>query len=332
MTRWRYAWHAAVRRMASAVVRSLRANVRGPGGWLQNLDGYLGIQSVGGNVLIFRNPQLCSICIYPVDEYPWESITAGSVTVSQNGEDCPNVCASSPCLNGATCSLSNFTYYVCVCAGGFTGERCETDIDECLSNPCFNGGTCVDGVASFTCVCTDAWTGPTCENNVDPCASDPCHNGATCIAGEGATFTCTCVAGFTGEQCETEIDECASSPCLNGGTCIDQIGRFVCTCAPGFTGTQCQLPVVACELNPCENGGTCIETESGYTCECAARGGGNALVAFVWGGENCTLPACGPLGDEFDLVVDSQEKVNLLEPQRSGVCRRERAGAMTLLI
>ena len=78
-------------------------------------------------------------------------------------------CSSSPCLNGGECfeksnsSLygsssttgyrfvgqflySNAAGYVCRCQPGFTGDRCEVDIDECASNPCLHGD-CVDQVS-----------------------------------------------------------------------------------------------------------------------------------------------------------------------------------------
>ena len=41
-----------------------------------------------------------------------------------------------------------------LCAvAGYSGERCETDVDECASNPCLNGGTCTQGVGNYTCSC-----------------------------------------------------------------------------------------------------------------------------------------------------------------------------------
>ena len=39
--------------------------------------------------------------------------------------------------------------YVCLCAAGFSGSRCETNINECNPNPCQNGGSCT---VSTTCV------------------------------------------------------------------------------------------------------------------------------------------------------------------------------------
>jgi hypothetical protein len=53
-------------------------------------------------------------------------------------------CTSNPCVNGGTCSdLENA--YLCACVAGFTGVRCETNVNECASNPCQNQATCVDG-------------------------------------------------------------------------------------------------------------------------------------------------------------------------------------------
>ena len=32
--------------------------------------------------------------------------------------------------------------YECECGVGWTGDRCQVNIDECVSAPCQNGGTC----------------------------------------------------------------------------------------------------------------------------------------------------------------------------------------------
>ena len=39
------------------------------------------------------------------------------------------------------------------CVSGYTGERCDVDIDECQSNPCLNGGVCTQGIGNYTCSC-----------------------------------------------------------------------------------------------------------------------------------------------------------------------------------
>ena len=41
---------------------------------------------------------------------------------------------------------------------GFTGETCDTEIDECESNPCFNGAACEDLVGNYTCHCPESKT------------------------------------------------------------------------------------------------------------------------------------------------------------------------------
>uniref|UniRef100_A0A7N5ZZP6 Versican a n=1 Tax=Anabas testudineus TaxID=64144 RepID=A0A7N5ZZP6_ANATE len=79
-----------------------------------------------------------------------------------------HTCTEDFCLNGGSCS-KNGNNYKCSCAPGYSGDRCETDIDECQSNPCRNGGTCVDGLASFTCVCLPSYSGLYCEEDTETC-------------------------------------------------------------------------------------------------------------------------------------------------------------------
>ena len=46
-----------------------------------------------------------------------------------------------------------------MCAEGFEGVLCETEINECASSPCLNAGICHDQLARYDCVCAPGYTG-----------------------------------------------------------------------------------------------------------------------------------------------------------------------------
>jgi len=58
----------------------------------------------------------------------------------------------SPCEQGGSCVNTQGSFR-CDCLVGFTGERCEININECQSSPCVNDGTCLDDIGEFRCVC-----------------------------------------------------------------------------------------------------------------------------------------------------------------------------------
>lgn len=109
----------------------------------------------------------------------------------------------SPCKNGGLCEDADgfAAELTCRCLAGFTGPRCEADVDDCLMRPCANGATCLDGVNRFSCLCP---------------------------------------AGFTGRFCTVNLDDCVSRPCLNAGRCLDRAAGFHCVCQPGYTGATCE--------------------------------------------------------------------------------------------
>ena len=65
-----------------------------------------------------------------------------------------------------------------------------------------NNGTFEFDVNSLSCDCADGFTGGRCETNIDDCQGDPCQNNGTCLDGINS-FSCDCVAGYQGEYCET---------------------------------------------------------------------------------------------------------------------------------
>ncbi|KAM9717511.1 LOW QUALITY PROTEIN: sushi, von Willebrand factor type A, EGF and pentraxin domain-containing protein 1 [Menidia menidia] len=199
-----------------------------------------------------------------------ESVTAApEVEVSQDYQASSQVfheCFLNPCQNKGTCEEVG-AGYVCTCAAGFTGAKCEVDINECDSAPCQNGGLCQDGMGSFQCQCQPGFMGSLCQAEVNECVSSPCLNDGVCVD-EVAGFACSCAAGFTGSRCELELDECLSGPCLNGGVCEDQAGGFGCACAPGFSGPRCQVDSDECLSAPCLHGGSCRDGVNSFRCGC----------------------------------------------------------------
>ena len=81
-------------------------------------------------------------------DYPWQqagvhcsrwlSVATGTTTVV--------------CEHGGTCQNLNGSFQ-CNCMRGFTGRRCEKNINECDSDPCQNDGTCLDERGAYRCIC-----------------------------------------------------------------------------------------------------------------------------------------------------------------------------------
>lgn len=106
---------------------------------------------------------------------------------------------------------------VCSCRAGFTGQRCEININECAGNPCLNSGTCQDRINDYTCVCPAGYGGRNCDRILDECSLRPCLNGGLCTGGGGPgkpPATCICTSGFTGPRCE--FFAAVTSPVTNG--------------------------------------------------------------------------------------------------------------------
>ena len=50
-----------------------------------------------------------------------------------------------------------------MCAPGWSGPNCASDINECFDIQCVNGGTCINTPGSYTCICDVGWTGSLCD-------------------------------------------------------------------------------------------------------------------------------------------------------------------------
>ncbi|XP_019613804.1 PREDICTED: von Willebrand factor D and EGF domain-containing protein-like isoform X2 [Branchiostoma belcheri] len=181
-----------------------------------------------------------------------------------------------PCQHNGVC-IPDVTkprgqgFYTCECPG-YTGQYCETEIDECAASPCKNG-TCIDRVNGYNCTCDAGSTGPNCGINIDDlCAQGACHSGVSCINLGGGEVRCgRCPAGYFGNGyiCE-DIDECADAQAYGcHHICQNVPGSYRCTCQPGFllVGQDC-IDLDECLVGISECSHICVNTNGSYTCLC----------------------------------------------------------------
>lgn len=107
---------------------------------------------------------------------------------------------------------------MCSCRSGFTGLRCESNINECARNPCANGSTCIDRINDYTCTCPPGYTGRHCDRPTDHCASQPCLNGGTCAPGAEGRLSCICPDHYNGPQCQFNVVPSPNTPSPNVGS------------------------------------------------------------------------------------------------------------------
>ncbi|KAK7145498.1 hypothetical protein R3I93_013280 [Phoxinus phoxinus] len=228
--------------------------------WLaENYTGCLGEVRIGGVYLPFSGPL--------EDEAPQTSqfIRVGG-TEPQLGCSGSRVCVSEPCLNNGSCA-DLFNRFACACVPGWTGERCQENVDECVQQPCVLG-VCRDLPGDYECECPDGYAGKNCQEELGWCQKHRCENGGSCV-NTGLGHTCVCTPAHTGPSCQwRRCDE--DSDCENGGVCTEGSWGRNCTCRPGFSGDRCEVDIDECESDPCLNGGTCVNRANHYLCECVS--------------------------------------------------------------
>ncbi len=145
-------------------------------------------------------------------EYEWKGTDTGITGTNPYAANITDpdafiTCGDPSCKRG-TCTTSSGTYQ-CNCPAAWTGDRCETDVDECLTNPCGDNAACNNTHSSYTCTCNAGYEGDPCTDiNECTAGTDNCHTQATCTNTPGS-YTCACNAGFSGDgvTCE-DINEC----------------------------------------------------------------------------------------------------------------------------
>uniref|UniRef100_A0A1A9UCN5 Uncharacterized protein n=1 Tax=Glossina austeni TaxID=7395 RepID=A0A1A9UCN5_GLOAU len=181
------------------------------------------------------------------------------------------VCGDGACQHGGLCVPMGHGIQ-CFCPAGFSGRRCEIDIDECSSQPCYNGGSCSDLPQGYRCECPPGYSGINCQDEASDCGENICPARAMCKNEPGyKNYTCLCRSGYTGENCDVTIDPCTANgnPCSNGASCNALLqGRYKCECLPGWEGIHCEINIDDCAENPCLLDANCTDLINDFQCNC----------------------------------------------------------------
>lgn len=143
--------------------------------------------------------------------------------------------------NFLSANWDDFFLLRCLCPPGFSGFRCEANLDECDGHKCLNNATCIDGIGSYSCAC---------PRFIEVLVLNQFY----CFPYFKYNLIKLLSRGFNGQFCETKVQFCSPefNPCVNGGKCIDHFYHYTCECVAGFTGENCTKNINDCADHMCQ--------------------------------------------------------------------------------
>ncbi|KAI5090143.1 growth arrest-specific protein 6 precursor, partial [Silurus meridionalis] len=150
--------------------------------------------------------------------------------------------------------------------------------DQCSPNPCHHIGTvrCEDKKGEFQCHCFTGWTGLRCEKDVNECSKENGNCEHECSNSVGS-YHCSCHDGYrlSGHHRCLDVDECTDVPDVCGTSqCRNKDGSYECLCDGGYfynNETKSCDDVNECESAVCEE--QCVNTPGSFRCYCDGRQG-----------------------------------------------------------
>ncbi|XP_025084650.1 fibrillin-1-like isoform X2 [Pomacea canaliculata] len=245
-----------------------------------------------------------------------DKVTCQACPKDRHGENCASNCT---CLTNSTESCDP-VFGICMCKPGWTGDNCESDVDECAVVNCNitgNNAKCHNTPGSYRCVCTEGFF--TYSNSCIPCDAThygkECANECACERGntvdcDDVTGKCTCSKYWTGSSCSEDINECNKTDTCRADAnevCRNFAGGFSCDCLSGYArpspGDNC-TDINEClyvDLNTCNRTSEdCNNYPGGFNCSCKA---GYSMI-----GQTCTV--CSAFKYGFGCSSNCQCDVN----------------------
>ncbi|KAM4614966.1 protein kinase C-binding protein NELL2-like [Polymixia lowei] len=189
-----------------------------------------------------------------------------------NGTVCKGLC-DGLCQNGGTCVSPD----LCVCQQGYTGKRCETDIDECSDGfvECDSRASCVNLPGWYHCECRDGYhdngmftaNGESCED-IDECemGRHTCANDMACVNVDGG-YDCRCPHG---RNCSGDCHHDDKVKHNGQIWVLDSDRCSVCSCQAGQV--MCRRMVCDCD-NPTADLFCCPECDPRLSGQCLHQNG-----------------------------------------------------------
>uniref|UniRef100_A0A672HHJ4 Growth arrest-specific 6 n=1 Tax=Salarias fasciatus TaxID=181472 RepID=A0A672HHJ4_SALFA len=149
--------------------------------------------------------------------------------------------------------------------------------DQCSPPPCFARGTvrCEDRKGDFLCHCFTGWTGARCEKDVDECSkrNGGCYHQCNNTMG---SYRCSCRQGYmlVGRHMCNDVNECENADVCGTARCENKEGGYDCLCDVGYVydnETKTCVDVDECETGVCEE--ECLNTPGSFRCFCDGRRG-----------------------------------------------------------
>uniref|UniRef100_A0A8W8NC50 Fibrillin-1 n=1 Tax=Magallana gigas TaxID=29159 RepID=A0A8W8NC50_MAGGI len=189
------------------------------------------------------------------------------------------------CGSNGRCSYDNiipsendrYSWAVCVCDIGYSGENCEMDTNACLNEPCplqrnctdltpeeeirfgrgYNCTNCPKGYNDVNDKCEDI---NECEGN----SSKVCNTFIEHCENTEGSYQCICLSGFRKHNgtCK-DIDECSEKTSGCEQICNNTYGSFECLCFPGFSLNSNNATCSRTDENSCDS----IQRSCEYTCD-----------------------------------------------------------------